>query len=327
MSEISIIGATTWGCTLAALFAANGSAVRVWSNKKDKAVDLQRKWDESNPGKDIAFTIDREFTVKSSRIVVFCIPSQRVRKTAGQFSSLLKPDNILVSASKGLEAGTGYRMSQILVEEIPAVPESNLVAISGPNLSTEINLGLPAVTVIASPNREVAEQVCRLIESKYFSTFISNDIKGVELCGALKNVIALGAGISDGLNLGSNAKAALVTVGWQEAVKLGQYCGAERDTFFSFAGLGDLVTTCISPLSRNYHAGKELARGVPIAEVLSNMTNVVEGVDTAVAVNLLADKLNIELPLMQSIYRILKGEAIPSEIIKRFLNGYHPGQV
>jgi glycerol-3-phosphate dehydrogenase (NAD(P)+) len=326
MTAVSIIGATTWGNTLASLIAANGMPVRVWAHKKEKAALLQ---EEQSRKKGISvgcveFTADIECVSDQCDVAVFAVPAQSLRKTARMFSGKLKGSAVLVSAAKGLEADTGKRMTEILAEEVrPDCPE-RLVVVSGPNLSREINEGLPAVTVVASTGSESAALLRDLLASGSFSTYTSNDVKGVEICGALKNVIALGAGMVDGLHLGSNAKAALVTVGWQEVTRLGKELGAQEDTFYGFAGLGDLVTTCISPLSRNYHVGYQMAGGKTLAQVLAEMSNVVEGVDTASATNLLCNKSGLDLPLMQAIYRVLSGHMPAAGITGYFLNGRKP---
>ena len=326
MTTVSIIGATTWGNTLASLIAANSIPVRVWANKKEKADLLQLKQKEKtgNSAGHIEFTHDPDYAAARCDVAIFAVPAQSLRRTAKLFSDKLNGSTVLVSAAKGLEAETGKRMTEILAEEVHPDSDTRLAVVSGPNLSKEINMGLPAVTVIASKGKKSAEQVRDLFCSDNFSAYTSSDVKGVEICGALKNVIALGAGMVDGLQLGSNAKAALVTVGWQEVTRLGKELGAEECTFYGFAGLGDLVTTCISPLSRNYHVGYELAGGKMLREVLSAMSNVVEGVDTASATNLLCNKTGLDLPLMQAIYRVLSGQMAAGGISKYFLNGHKP---
>jgi glycerol-3-phosphate dehydrogenase (NAD(P)+) len=324
MTTVSIIGATTWGNTLASLIAANGLPVRVWAHKKERAALLQQKQSEKkgNSVCRIEFTHDPDHVSVPCDIAVFAVPAQSLRKTARIFCGKLKGSTVLVSAAKGLEADTGKRMTEILAEEVcPDSPE-RLAVVSGPNLSREINEGLPAVTVVASTGSESASALRDLLASGSFSAYTSSDVKGVEICGALKNVIALGAGMVDGLQLGSNAKAALVTVGWQEVTRLGKELGAQEDTFYGFAGLGDLVTTCISPLSRNYHVGYEMAGGKTLAQVLAGMSNVVEGVDTASATNLLCNKSGLDMPLMQAIYRVLSGQMAVAGITKYFLNGH-----
>lgn len=324
MTNISVIGATTWGNTIASLIAANGIPVCVWANTKERA-DLLKKKQDAQKGTQaslIEFTCDPDCVLNCCEMAVFAVPAQSLRKTARLFSGRLKRSTILISAAKGLEASTGKRMTEILAEEIKPDSEGRLAVVSGPNLSKEINQGLPAVTVIASSSADSAGQVRDLMSSGTFSGYLSDDVTGVEICGALKNVIALGAGMIDGLKLGSNAKAAMVTVGWQEVIKLGEKLGARESTFYGFAGLGDLVTTCISPLSRNYHVGYEIAGGKTLAEVLAGMSNVVEGVDTAEAAHLLCRKYGLELPLMSAVYRILRGQMPTAEIARYFLNGH-----
>jgi len=324
MIRVSIIGATTWGNTLASLISANGVAVRVWAKSPEQATSFQQKYAGfSSAG--LEFSADPDFTIEGCDAAVFAVPAQSVRRSARIFAGRLDKTAILASAAKGLEAGSGKRMTEILAEETGRAGSQGLAVISGPNLSGEINSGLPAVTVIASEVNGYAQELARIIASSSFSVYTSTDVKGVEICGALKNVIALGAGMSDGLKLGSNAKAALVTVGWQEVIGLGRKLGANENTFLGFAGLGDLVTTCISPLSRNYRAGYQLAEEKPLADVLAGMSNVVEGVDTTRATHLLASKLSYEMPLMNAIYRVLNGELTASGITRYFLNGHRQG--
>lgn len=321
MTTVSIIGATTWGNTIASLIAANGTPVRVWANNIEKAERLQ----QMHSGGLIEFTHSVDFVAELCDTAIFAIPAQSLRKAARLFGGKLNGSALLVSAAKGLEAATGKRMTEILEEEIRPCGQDSLAVISGPNLSKEINHGLPAVTIVACTGDANAAKITQLLSSGSFSAYTSDDVKGVEMCGALKNVIALGAGMVDGLKLGSNAKAALVTVGWQEVIRLGERLGAREDTFYGFAGLGDLVTTCISPLSRNYHVGFQLAGGKQLKEILAGMSNVVEGVDTTAATHLLCGKLGLELPLMEAIYKVLSGQMCASGIAGYFLNGHKPG--
>jgi glycerol-3-phosphate dehydrogenase (NAD(P)+) len=321
MTKVSVIGATTWGNTLASLIATNGLPVRVWANKREKAEALRAV---HGRGTAVEFSDQPGYVADACDVAIFAVPSQSLRRTAAIFSRLLSGSTVLVSAAKGLEAESGKRMTEILAEEIGPDSPDRLAVVSGPNLSKEINLGLPAVTMVATTGEDTGRNLQSLLTSFTFSVYTSSDVKGVEICGALKNVIALGAGMVDRLALGSNAKAALVTVGWQEVIKLGRQLGASVDTFYGFAGLGDLVTTCISPLSRNYHAGYELAGGKSLTSVLGGMSNVVEGVDTARATHLLAERENLDLPLMNAIYMILSGRMEAAGIAKYFLNGHKP---
>lgn len=326
MTRVSVIGATTWGNTLASLIAANGTAVRVWAKNHEQVRKLQAAHNENvvDSGARQEFSLDLDFVAEGCEVAIFAVPAQRVRRAAGVFAGRLKSTRVLASAAKGLESDTGKRMTEILAEEFGRNENDGLAVISGPNLSREINSGLPAVTVVASCDTASAKLLGSLLNSTTFSVVVSNDIRGVEICGALKNVIALGAGMSDGLELGSNAKAALVTVGWQEVIRLGMELGAEENTFYGYAGLGDLITTCISPLSRNYHTGFQLAKGKTLSEVLAGMSNVVEGVDTTRATHLLTARLGLELPLMEAIYRVLTGEMAASGISQYFLKVSQP---
>jgi glycerol-3-phosphate dehydrogenase (NAD(P)+) len=215
-------------------------------------------------------------------------------------------------------------MSQVIAEEAGSVSDNMICALSGPNLSTEIKQGLPATSVIAGKDIKVARKVQALLDSPEFAVFASDDIIGVELCGALKNVIAVGAGIMDGLDLGNNAKAAFITLGWRDVVSLGRALGAKTDTFYGLAGLGDLIATGNSPLSRNHYVGYELGKGRPLTEIMKSMTQVAEGVDTAVAAHRLAKKAKVRAPIVNLVYSVLFESLPPAEISIRFKNGLKP---
>jgi glycerol-3-phosphate dehydrogenase (NAD(P)+) len=234
---------------------------------------------------------------------------------------------ILVSAAKGLEAETGKRMSEVLAEEVAQVPVRRICALSGPNLSKEIAQGLPATSVIAGHDMAVAREIQELLDSPNFSVFISDDIVGVELCGALKNVIALGAGMMDGLELGNNAKAAFITLGWSEVVSLGIALGAKPSTFYGLAGLGDLIATGNSPLSRNHYVGYELGKGRSLNEITASMSHVAEGLDTTIAAHRLANKLGLKAPIINVVHSVLFESLSPVEISTRFKNGLKPESI
>jgi glycerol-3-phosphate dehydrogenase (NAD(P)+) len=210
------------------------------------------------------------------------------------------------------------------MEEIPGTASGQICVLSGPNLSQEINRGLPATSVLASQNAEVVEKTGKLFHSPNFAIFTSDDTIGVELCGALKNVIALGAGMVDGLGLGDNAKATFITLGWQEAASLGIALGARSNTFYGLAGLGDLIATCAGPQSRNHFVGREVASGRSLSEVKAAMSNIAEGIDTTIAAHRLAAKLGLEMPIINLIYGVLFESLPPVEITNRFRDGLKP---
>jgi len=212
---------------------------------------------------------------------------------------------LIVSAAKGLEIGSNLRMSQVIAEEVPPAFQSNICVISGPNLSQEILHSLPAATVVAAEDKATVRKVQRLLTTPDFCIFTNTDVIGVELGGALKNIVALGAGIADGLGYGDNTKAALITRGLTEITALGVALGANPLTLSGLAGLGDLITTCASPLSRNHYVGVELAKGRPLDEILESMTGVAEGVSTTLAVWNLASEKGLAMPITEVIYRVL----------------------
>jgi len=217
----------------------------------------------------------------------------------------LKSSMLLLSASKGLELGNSKRMSQVVAEEVDACLQANIGVVSGPNLSREIAQGLPAATVAAALDGTVAERVQEVLQTPSFCVYISTDVVGVELGGALKNIIALGGGIANGLGLGDNAKAAFITKGLAEITSLGIALGANPLTFSGLSGLGDLIATCSSPLSRNHYVGVELAKGRSLNDIKSGMQSIAEGVDTTLATYQLAQQLGVQMPIIEKLYQVL----------------------
>jgi glycerol-3-phosphate dehydrogenase (NAD(P)+) len=325
MSEVAVIGATTWGNTLARLLATKGATVSVWARTESRAEELKEDvLTEGTYGERLSFTGSIKEALVAAEFVICAVPAQRMRQNLKLSSPYFVPSAIVVSAAKGLEAETGKRMSEVIAEEISSVSQERICALSGPNLSTEIKQGLPATSVIAGRDMAVTKKVQGLLDSPDFTVFVSDDIVGVELCGALKNVIALGAGIMDGLDLGNNAKAAFITLGWKDVVSLGTALGAKPDTFYGLAGLGDLIATGSSPLSRNHYVGYELGKGRHLSDILKSMTQVAEGVDTAMAAHLLARKVNLGAPIVNLVYSVLFESLPPTEISSRFKNGLKP---
>jgi glycerol-3-phosphate dehydrogenase (NAD(P)+) len=331
MAEVAVVGATTWGNTLARLLADKGIDVSVWARTEARAEELRReqqaRLSKAFSTDCLSFTSNIDEVLHSAEFVICAVPAQRMRQNIRQVSPHLGSSMVMVSVAKGLEAETGKRMSEVIADEVTGVSSGRICALSGPNLSGEINQGLPATSVVGGHDIEVAKKVQRLLDSPNFSIFVSDDIVGVELCGALKNVIALGAGIMDGLELGNNAKAAFVTLGWSEVVSLGIALGAKPATFYGLAGLGDLVATGNSPLSRNHYVGYELGKGRSLSDVIASMSNVAEGVDTAVAAHRLASKLGLKVPIIDLVYSVLFESLPPTEISRRFKNGLKPESV
>jgi glycerol-3-phosphate dehydrogenase (NAD(P)+) len=294
--SVAILGAGAWGASLANLAAANGHQVRVWSRQGSQTL---------------------ETVLKDVQIVLSAISMIGVRDVACQVQSFpLSPETIFVTATKGLDPQTTCTPSQIWQTVFPNHP---VVVLSGPNLSKEIQLELPAATVVASNIPTAAEAVQLVFSSRRFRVYTNPDPLGVELGGTLKNVIAIAAGVCDGLHLGTNAKAALVTRGLTEMVRIGNDWGAKTETFYGLSGLGDLLATCNSPLSRNYQVGYQLAGGKTLKETLANLPGTAEGVNTCQVLMQRAKQQNIPVPITDQVYRLLQGEITPRQALDELM--------
>ena len=311
MAKIGVAGTTTWGTTLAIITAQQGHDVRLWARTAEEAARLRSDGELRRflPGvpfpEALTVTASEEHAFGDAGLVVVAVPSRSLRDNVKRISDSISPSALVVSATKGLELSSGKRMSQILREELRSSLHAGVCALSGPNLAQEIARGKPSSTVVGSANDEAARGAQELLRSQRFRVYTNADIVGVELGGALKNIIALGAGICDGLDYGDNAKAAFITRGLAEIARLGAAAGAERITLAGLAGMGDLIATCSSPLSRNHYVGEQLAKGRNLEEIRAGMTNVAEGVDTTAAVVGLAERLGVEMPIAQATHRVL----------------------
>ena len=257
-------------------------------------------------------TADVQRACASAAVVILAVPSDRLRQNVKDVRDYLEDDAIVVSATKGLELPSASRMSQVLEDELPPSFHSGICALSGPNLAKEIIQGKPASTVVAG-NPAATERAQALLMSNLFRVYTSTDLLGVELAGTLKNIVALGAGISDGLEVGDNAKAAFVTRGLAEITRLGVAAGAEPLTFAGLAGLGDVIATCSSQFSRNRYVGEQLARGRSWSDIRESMDNVAEGVNATEAALKLAKELDVEMPIAETMYRVLYEGLSPRE--------------
>lgn len=291
-----ILGTGAWGSTLASLAVANGYNVRKWSRHSSQRLE------ESIEGADIVLSA---VSMKGVRAVVTAIQSL-------PFSA----ETIFVTATKGLEPETTLTPAQIWQAAFPAHP---VVVLCGPNLSKEIQKGLPAATVVASTNFVAAEAVQTVFSSSCFRVYTNSDPLGVELGGTLKNVIAIAAGVCDGLQLGTNAKAALVTRGLTEIIRIGNNWGAKTETFYGLSGLGDLLATCNSPLSRNYQVGYQLAQGKTLAQTLAHLEGTAEGVNTTQVLIQRARQQKISIPITTQVYRLLQSEITPRAALEALM--------
>ena len=325
MPKIAIIGTTSWGETLAVMLARNGREVRLWARTEKEATELRNAGPNPASLSGIAFPPQLLITDSLSEalaevnVVILAVPSQTMRQNIKLVAGYLNKLMLIVSAAKGLEMGSNKRMSQVIAEEINPQLRPNICVLSGPNLSREILRDLPAATVVAAESEAVARIAQQLLTVPNLCIYTNTDVIGVELGGALKNIIALGAGMFDGLGYGDNAKAAFITRGLTEMAALGVALGASPLTFSGLAGLGDLIATCASPLSRNHYVGVELAKGRSLKEITDSMTGVAEGVSTTVAAWSLAQQLGLGMPITQKIYQILYEGLDPRQMIIELL--------
>jgi glycerol-3-phosphate dehydrogenase (NAD(P)+) len=310
--KVTIIGNTSWGNTLAALLSSRGASVRLWTRSEAEAQELNRG------RRSYLSTSQIGEALSGADLAIWVVPSQKLRENVGQARDYVGSSMLLMSAAKGLEVDSGKRMSQVLAEEIAPSSRGQICVLSGPNLAGEIARGLPAGSIIAAQDIALAERARKLMESPKFVVSTSDDVVGVELGGALKNVIALGAGMMDGLGLGDNAKGAYITWGWSEVVSLGVALGARATTFYGLAGLGDLITTCASTLSRNHYVGYELAKGRSLSDISASMKYVAEGVATTAAAHRLAKDHALRLPIINLIHGVLFGGLPPSRALRGF---------
>lgn len=308
MSKLTIVilGAGAWGTTLATLAKAKGHTVRVWSRH---GIALHTALD----GADMVFSA---VSMKGVRAV-----AEQVKQES------IAPHAVFVTATKGLAVMSSHEMMPLLPSQIwqAALPSHPVVVLSGPNLSQEIQQGLPAATVVASQHLAPAEAVQAALSSNSFRIYTNDDVLGVELGGTLKNVIAIAVGACDGLQLGTNAKAALVTRGLAEIIRVGTYWGAKPETFYGLSGLGDLLATCNSALSRNYQVGYGLAQGKSLSEVLAHLQGTAEGVNTTQVLMKLAEQQAIAVPISHQVDRLLKGDITPQAAVEALmLRDYKP---
>ena len=324
MSVVTVVGATSWGTTLGIILARQGHDVRLLARTEDEALGLETRRENARfvPG----FPFPDSMRVRADAdafsdadVAILAVPSHTLRDNIRRVASDIPPGCIVVSAVKGLELNTGRRMSQILREELPNGADLSICALSGPNLASEIVRGRPAPTVIASSNQDAALEAQAIINSSVFRVYTNADIVGVEFCGALKNIIALGAGICDGLGLGDNAKSGFMTRGLAEIARLGVAAGASPATFAGLAGMGDLVATCSSVLSRNHYVGEQLAEGKSLSDIRSGMQNVAEGVYTTSAALELAHRLDVEMPITQVTQDVLSGAISAAEAVHHLM--------
>jgi glycerol-3-phosphate dehydrogenase (NAD(P)+) len=306
--QIGVIGAGAWGTTLAILLAQAERPVSLWTHSSEAAERLahERTNDRYLPGvvfpPNLRIVDDPGELSEPHRLFVLATPSAHLRPTLQALAPELHPDAAILSVVKGIEEGTHRRMSEVVAEELPG---RRVAALSGPNLAREIAAGKPGGSVVASTDSELASELAGVLSSDRFRVYTNPDIVGVELAGALKNVVALAAGMVDGLGFGDSAKAGIITRGLAEMTRLGVAAGAHPLTFAGLAGVGDLIATCMSPLSRNRHAGQLIASGIPWPEAQDQLAGVAEGVATVPGALELAADLDVEMPIAEQIRSVI----------------------
>lgn len=319
--EIGVIGAGSWGTTLANLLAKKGCDVTLWVYEGDLVgrLNTNRINDLYLPGvtlnEHLRFTHDLPAAVAGRGLLLLVSPSQVMRGVLQQMREVVTEDAILVSAAKGIENETLKTMSEVLEEVFGETIAERSAFLSGPSFAKEVAVELPTAVAVAASSLDVARKVQTLFSTDYFRVYTNPDIMGVEIAGALKNVIALAAGVSDGLGFGHNTRAALITRGLAEIARLGEAKGAQLATFAGLAGMGDLVLTCTGDLSRNRTVGMELGRGRKLDEILGEMRMVAEGVKTTLSAHQLAQHMRVSMPITEQMYEILYKHKDPRQAV------------
>jgi len=321
--QVGIIGAGAWGTTLAVLLAEAERPVSLWAHTNEAAERLAhaRVNDRYLPGvtfpPNVRVVTDDAYLSEPHRFYLLAVPSTHVRATVRRLSGLLDPDVPILSVVKGIEEGTHLRMSEVIAQELPG---RRIAALSGPNLAREIAAGKPAGSVIASADADLAAELASVLSSDRFRVYTNPDLIGVELCGALKNVMALAAGMVDGLGFGDSAKAGIITRGLAEMTRLGVAAGAHPLTFAGLAGVGDLIATCMSPLSRNRRCGELIASGVPWPEAGEQLSGVAEGVATVGGALELAAAHGVELPIAEQVRAVVFEQRPPMAAVAELMS-------
>lgn len=309
--NIAVMGAGSWGTALAVTLGRNGHTVRMWDIDQAHLADIgahrenRRFLPEVLLPEGVDVSADRDAILDGADLVLFSVPAQHFRQAFTQAMAHLPKDALVVNVAKGIEQQSLQRMSEIAFS---LRPELRYVVLSGPSHAEEVGRGMPTTVAVASPDRDWAEEAQDIFMNDYLRIYTNDDVAGVELGGSLKNIIALGAGISDGLGYGDNAKAAMMTRGMTEITRLGVRLGADPLTFSGLSGIGDLIVTCTSVHSRNRRCGMMIGQGIPPAEAVEKVGMVVEGMYTTDAAYRLAEKVGVEMPITEAIYRVINGD-------------------
>ena len=331
MTTAAVFGTGSWGTAFSAVLADSGTAVRMWGRRAEVVEQINAGTNEDYlPGirlpKEITATTDPAEAAEGASIVVLAVPSQTLRGNLEGWAALLPRDAAIVSLMKGVELGTTKRMSEVIAE-VGGIDPERIVAISGPNLAREIALRQPAASVVACADEQVAQRVADACAAPYFRPYTNTDVIGTELGGAVKNVVALAVGMAEGMGMGDNSKASIITRGLAETTRLGVALGGDPATFAGLAGLGDLVATCMSPLSRNRTFGVNLGRGMTVDEVIAVTRQTAEGVKSCESILQLAQDHGIDVPIIEQVNAVVHEGRTPQQVVESLLSRARKAEV
>jgi glycerol-3-phosphate dehydrogenase (NAD(P)+) len=320
MSKVAVLGSGSWGTAFSLVLADAGNDVVMWARREELSATINDRHQNSDylPGVElpeaVTATPDPEEALGAASVVVLAVPSQSLRANLEQWARSIAPDAVVMSLMKGVEVGTAKRMSEVIAE-VTGIAGGRVAVLTGPNLSHEIAARQPAASVIACTDESVAVRLQARCHSPAFRPYTNTDVVGCELGGATKNVIAMAVGMASGLGFGDNAMATVITRGLAETARLGVVLGADPLTFSGLAGLGDLVATCSSPLSRNRTFGEKLGRGMSVEEITASTRQVAEGVMSCESIRDLAARNGVEMPIVEAVAALMRGELTPHEML------------
>ncbi|RLB05474.1 MAG: glycerol-3-phosphate dehydrogenase [Deltaproteobacteria bacterium] len=323
--RMAILGAGNLGTTLALMMWEKGHRVTLWTIERDvaEAIAQGRENPRYLPGHYIPAEIDISVEIsqvlEGAEVIVLAVPSHAVREVSRRMASYLSPGVIIVDFAKGMEVDTGLRMSQVIEEELPPELRRGIVAVSGPSIASELVRKLPTAVEISSKDPTYAQKAKEILETPFFRLYVNEDLVGVELGGVFKNVFAIGAGICDGLKMGVNTKASVITKSLEELSTLGGALGAHPLTFMGLSGLGDLIVTCTSEHSRNRRFGEKIGEGLSIEEAQREIGQVIEGIRATKVAHKVGEEFKLELPIVEQIYRVLYQGGDPREAVYQFM--------
>lgn len=323
MKTFGILGAGTWGTALANMLENMGHHVAVWSPVEEEVNKLNKErihkhLPDTPINKDIEFSTDEAYVINNKDYVIVATPSIYVRSTVERVKDLLNKNQIIITVAKGIEKETMFTMSEVIHDIVGK--DYKVVCLSGPTHAEEVAKGLPTLIVAACEDINIANQVRDEINNEVLRVYSNTDIKGAEVAGALKNIMALACGMSEGMGYGDNAKAALITRGLTEMTRLGEAMGCKKETFYGLTGIGDIVVTATSKFSRNHNAGVLLGQGKSLEETLNTIGMVVEGLNALMAAKELKDRYKVEMPIVEGIYSVIYGNMNPKEIVVKLLS-------